>query len=57
MAHANDHIAATHVLEISRGLLLLSGIGATVGPLSAGLLMGWFGPPNVGTPIIRLDTG
>jgi len=43
MAHANDHIDAEHVLEISRGLLLLSGIGATIGPLSAGLLMGWFG--------------
>ncbi|GJQ59313.1 MAG: MFS transporter [Candidatus Scalindua sp.] len=47
MAHANDHIAATNVLEISRGLLLLSGIGATIGPLSAGMLMGWFGPQTL----------
>jgi len=39
MAHANDHIEAAHVLETSRGLLLLSGIG----PLTAGLLMEWFG--------------
>lgn len=43
VAHANDHIDAEHVLETSRGLLLLSGIGSTIGPLSAGLIMGWFG--------------
>ncbi|WP_126453656.1 MFS transporter [Sulfuriflexus mobilis] len=43
IAHANDHIEAANVLEISRGLLLLSGVGATIGPLTAGLLMGWFG--------------
>lgn len=43
MAHANDHLDAGNVLEITRGLLLLSGIGATIGPLSSGLLMGWFG--------------
>jgi MFS family permease len=43
MAHANDNVEATNVLEISRGLLLLSGIGAAIGPLSAGLLMSWFG--------------
>lgn len=43
MAHASDHSDATNVLEISRGLLLLNGIGATIGPFSAGMLMGWFG--------------
>ena len=43
VAHANDNVDATHVLEISRGLLLLSGIGSTIGPLTAGILMGWFG--------------
>ena len=43
MAHANDHIEVEDVLETTRGLLLLNGIGATIGPLSAGLLMGWFG--------------
>lgn len=43
VAHANDHIDAEHVLETSRGLLLLSGIGSTIGPLTAGLFMGWFG--------------
>jgi MFS family permease len=43
VAHANDHIDAEHVLETSRGLLLLSGIGSTIGPITAGLFMGWFG--------------
>lgn len=42
MAHANDHIDTQHVLETSRGLLLLSGIGASIGPISAGLFMQWF---------------
>jgi len=45
MAHACDHIDSAHVLETSRGLLLLSGIGATLGPLTAGLLMEGFGAP------------
>jgi MFS family permease len=43
VAHANDHADAEHVLETSRGLLLLSGIGASIGPMLAGLLMGWAG--------------
>lgn len=43
MAHANDNVETAQVLETSRGLLLLSGIGATIGPLTAGMLMGWFG--------------
>jgi MFS family permease len=41
VAHANDHLDTEHVLETSRGLLLLSGIGAVAGPLLAGLLMEW----------------
>lgn len=43
MAHANDNSEPTDVLEISRGLLLLNGIGASIGPITAGVLMGWFG--------------
>ena len=43
VAHANDHADADQVLETSRGLLLLSGIGASIGPILAGLLMGWLG--------------
>lgn len=43
MAHANDSCEPEQVLEISRGLLLLNGIGASIGPITAGLLMGWLG--------------
>jgi MFS family permease len=43
VAHANDHADADHLLETSRGLLLLSGIGASLGPILAGLLMGRLG--------------
>lgn len=39
MAHANDHNDARHILETNRGLLLLSGIGASIGPILAGALM------------------
>ena len=42
MAHANDHNDAQHLLETNRGLLLLNGIGATIGPIVAGILMQWF---------------
>jgi MFS family permease len=42
MAHASDHLDPRQVLQTSRGLLLLSGIGATLGPITAGLLMAWF---------------
>lgn len=45
VAQANDHLDMDHVLETTRGLLLLSGIGAAIGPLAAGLLMGWAGAP------------
>jgi MFS family permease len=43
VAQANDHLHAEHVLETTRGLLLLSGVGAAIGPLVAGLLMEAFG--------------
>ena len=42
MAHANDLNDIEHLLETNRGLLLLSGIGATIGPILAGLLMQGF---------------
>mgnify|MGYP000633721042 CR=1 FL=1 len=45
MAHANDHHDTEHLLETNRGLLLLSGIGATLGPILAGLLMQGFNAP------------
>jgi MFS family permease len=42
MAHANDNSEPQQVLGINRGLLLLSGIGATLGPITAGILMELF---------------
>lgn len=44
VAHTNDLIAPSQVLETSRGLLLLYGVGAAVGPALAGISMQIFGP-------------
>jgi MFS family permease len=39
VAHTNDHLDPGEILGATRGLLMLSGIGSTVGPLLAGLIM------------------
>lgn len=44
VAHVNDLIDARRVVEVSSGLLLLYGIGSTVGPTLAGAVMDWWGP-------------
>jgi MFS family permease len=44
VAHTNDQIEAGDVLSATRGLLLLSGVGASVGPLLAGAVMQLMGP-------------
>lgn len=43
VAHTNDHLEAGQMLESSRGLLLLSGIGASIGPILAGFAIEWSG--------------
>lgn len=43
VAHTNDHLSPAEVLEATRSLLLLNGIGATLGPLLAGPLLDVFG--------------
>jgi MFS family permease len=43
VAHTNDHIEPGEVLEATRGLLLLNGLGAATGPILAGYLMQLFG--------------
>jgi len=48
VAHANDYVQTGQVLGTTRGLLLLYGIGAFLGPLGGGLVMAWLGP--VGLP-------
>ncbi|MEJ2687388.1 MAG: MFS transporter [Gammaproteobacteria bacterium] len=47
VAHMNDHVDPTQVLEVTRGLLLLYGLGAAVGPASAGVLMAYLGPGSL----------
>ncbi len=44
VAHVNDLIDPSRVLEVTGGLLLLFGIGATVGPTLGGAMMDWLGP-------------
>ena len=43
VAHTNDHIEPAEVLEATRGLLLLNGVGAAIGPIIAGVLMQAYG--------------
>lgn len=44
VAHANDQLQPEHMLEASRGLLLVYGVGAIVGPAAVGLVMTLAGP-------------
>lgn len=50
VAHTNDHLRQEQVLEATRGLLLVYGVGAFCGPLLAGVAMQFGGP--VGLPAI-----
>lgn len=43
VAHANDFLEADDIVPTSSGLLLVYGAGAILGPLIAGLMMGWIG--------------
>jgi len=47
VAHANDRADPSQVVEITRGLLLVNGIGAATGPMIAGALMQFFGPRSL----------
>lgn len=47
VAHVNDLIDRSRVLEVTGGLLLLHGVGATVGPTLAGGLMDLLGPGSL----------
>jgi MFS family permease len=50
VAHANDQLAPEQMLEASRGLLLVYGFGAILGPAAAGLVMSLLGP--MGLPLL-----
>ena len=43
VAHANDFLESDNFVAASSGLLLVYGAGAILGPLVAGLMMGWIG--------------
>jgi MFS family permease len=47
VAHTNDHLHRTEVLEATRGLLLVYGLGALAGPLLGGLAMELMGPTGL----------
>lgn len=49
VAHANDQLAPEQMLEASRGLLLVYGIGAIAGPAAAGMAISLLGP--MGLPL------
>ena len=49
VAHVNDLIEPSRLLEVTGGLLLLYGIGAAIGPTAAGLLMDVAGPGSLMT--------
>jgi len=44
VAHVNDLVDRAKVLQVTGGLLLLNGMGATIGPTLAGGLMDLIGP-------------
>jgi len=39
VAHTNDHIEPSEVMDATQGLLLLNGVGAAIGPIIAGAFM------------------
>ncbi len=47
VAHVNDLIDRSRVLEVTGGLLLLHGVGATIGPTMAGALMDVLGAESL----------
>jgi MFS family permease len=47
VAHVNDLIDSSRALEVTGGLLLLYGLGATAGPTLAGVVMDWLGPESL----------
>ncbi len=49
VAHVNDQIDSSRLLEVTGGLLLLYGIGAAIGPTAAGVLMDLLGPGSLMT--------
>lgn len=47
VAHVNDHLEPSAVLEAASGLLLVYGVGAAAGPFVVGIAMELFGPRSL----------
>lgn len=47
VAHVNDVIDSSRLIEFTGGLLLIHGIGAAIGPTLAGVVMDAFGPKSL----------
>lgn len=47
LAHANDGVEAAEVVSVSSGLILVFGLGSTMGPFTASLVMGAMGPAGL----------
>jgi predicted MFS family arabinose efflux permease len=47
VAHVNDVIDSSRLVEFTGGLLLVHGIGAAIGPTLAGVVMDAFGPKSL----------
>ncbi|NIO42824.1 MAG: MFS transporter, partial [Burkholderiales bacterium] len=47
VSHVNDQLTAAEVLQATSGLLLIYGIGATVGPALVGIFMDILGPASL----------
>ena len=47
VAHVNDVIDSSRLVEFTGGLLLLHGVGAAIGPILAGVLMDMAGPSSL----------
>lgn len=47
VAHVNDVIDSTRLVEFTGGLLLIHGVGAAIGPTLAGAVMDAFGPASL----------
>ena len=44
LAHANDNAKPEQMLSVCSGLVMVFGLGASIGPLSVGFAMDWIGP-------------
>lgn len=47
VAHVNDLVDNSRLLEVAGGLLLVHGMGAAAGPTIAGLVMAWINPHSL----------